>query len=845
MESKKLTKELIDSIRHIDGFPIGSDEDIMELSDAPYYTACPNPFINDFINEYGTEYDEETDNYHRVPFSYDVVEGKTDPIYNAHSYHTKVPYKAIMRYILHYTEPGDIVFDGFAGSGMTGIASQMCGAADLETKMSIEKDVKNVKWGYRYPILNDISTYAAFTESNYNKGIDIKFEKEANRLLEILKTKYGYLYETIHTIDGIEQKSVTGENIVGNIKYVVWSDIFSCNNCAEEFIFYDIALDEGTKKTLKEFKCPKCKKLISRSTIDRVFTMNIEDSSKEIRKYPKKVPVLINYIVGKSRYFKKPDKHDLKKLNELNQMYIDTHMNDIKIVNGDETGRLINNGIEKCSDIYNRRALLLLSDLYKYSESNKVKFWINSALPKLTILNRYMPEHGSRALVGPMSGTFYAPPISVENNVFMQLEFQLKKILKVQYNQCESIVTNQSSTDLSNIKDNSIDYIFIDPPFGDNLMYSELNNIVEGWLKVRTNNNEEAVVNKTQKKDSKKYLELMTQCLKEMYRILKPGRWITIEFHNSKNTIWNMIQESIIRAGFITADVRILNKGKGTINQFNAKGAVKHDLVISAYKPREKFMNEFLLNMGTEEAVWDFIKEHLENLPISINNGYRIEKIVERENYLLFDRMIAFHIQNGISIPMDAGDFYRGLNERFVERDGMYFLPAQVNQYDQESSKYESIEQLSFIVTDEKTAIQWVRTKLEKKPQTYQDLQPNFLKELHQVKHEKLPELMDMLQQNFLKDEDGKWYVPDLSKQSDLEKIREKSLLKEFEEYLRETKKLKQFRTEAVRLGFKKCWKDKSYETIVKLAKRLPETVIQEDQTLLMYYDNALMRVEE
>ena len=45
----------------------------------------------------------------------------------AHSYHTKVPHKAIMRYILHYTESRDVVFDGFCGTGMTGVAAQLCG----------------------------------------------------------------------------------------------------------------------------------------------------------------------------------------------------------------------------------------------------------------------------------------------------------------------------------------------------------------------------------------------------------------------------------------------------------------------------------------------------------------------------------------------------------------------------------------------------------------------------------------------------------------------------------------------------------------------------------------------
>jgi hypothetical protein len=120
--------------RAIEGFPIGEDEDILALSDPPYYTACPNPFLPEIIERWQAERaqlrkelglpDDSADNgnggepvYHREPFASYVSEGKNNPIYNVHSYHTKVPHKAIMRYILHYTDPGDIVFDGFCGSG--------------------------------------------------------------------------------------------------------------------------------------------------------------------------------------------------------------------------------------------------------------------------------------------------------------------------------------------------------------------------------------------------------------------------------------------------------------------------------------------------------------------------------------------------------------------------------------------------------------------------------------------------------------------------------------------------------------------------------------------------------
>ena len=106
-------------LKKIEGFPIGEDEDIINLSDPPYYTACPNPWLNDFIAEWEKEKENITvrkkDFYVDEPYASDVSEGKNNPIYNAHSYHTKVPHPAIMRYILHYTQPGDIVFDGFAG----------------------------------------------------------------------------------------------------------------------------------------------------------------------------------------------------------------------------------------------------------------------------------------------------------------------------------------------------------------------------------------------------------------------------------------------------------------------------------------------------------------------------------------------------------------------------------------------------------------------------------------------------------------------------------------------------------------------------------------------------------
>jgi len=378
----------------------------------------------------------------------------------------------------------------------------------------------------------------------------------------------------------------------------------------------------------------------------------------------------------------------------------------------------------------------------------------------------------------------------------------------------------------------------------ENLMYSELNFIWESWLNVKTNNKQEAIVNKIQSKGLMEYQDLMTQCFKEYFRVLKPNRWITVVFHNSKNAVWNSIQESIQRAGFIIADVRTLDKKHSSFKQVTSQVTIKQDLVISAYKPKDRFKREFVSHAGSEETAWSFVRQHLEKLPVVVVKNGKIELIAERQAFLLYDRMVAYHIMNGIAVPLDATDFYKGLDERFLKRDGMYFLADQVNEYDT-ARIINDVEPVQFelFVTNEKSAIAWLYQQLET-PQTYAELQPKFMQEIKAWdKFEARPELAVLLEENFLQDDRGRWYIPDITKAADVAKLREKKLLKEFEGYLATKGKLKLFRTEAIRAGFAKLWVDKNYKLIVETAERLPESVIQEDDKLLMYYDLSLGRV--
>ena len=159
-----------------------------------------------------------------------------------------------------------------------------------------------------------------------------------------------------------------------------------------------------------------------------------------------------------------------------------------------------------------------------------------------------------------LSGTLYIPTNSISYSAIFMFESRINDVARAMGLfdvHSDVIVSNQSTTDLRNIPNNSIDYIFTDPPFGSNLNYSELNYLTESWLKVKTNNIPEAIMNPVQGKKLLEYQALMSKCFKEYFRVLKPARWITIEFHNSQNAVWNAIQEALLSSGFIVADVKI------------------------------------------------------------------------------------------------------------------------------------------------------------------------------------------------------------------------------------------------------------------------------------------------
>jgi len=845
---EELRKKLPE-LKKMEGFPIGEDEDILNLSDPPYYTACPNPWLNDFIAEWEAEKKElekqglrKADFEVTEPYARDIKEGKNHAFYSLHTYHTKVPHPIIMRYLIHYTQPGDIVFDGFGGTGMTGVAAKQCGNAESILKLKLENEYlsnhgKKPIWGERHSIVSDLAPAATFISANLNSRYDTsEIKKSLNTKLIDVNKKFGWMYET---------KSEDGKK--GIINFVVWSEVAECPNCNNEFVVWEVSADTENGRMKQEFNCPACSTKLKKSDCDTLLVSELDKGLGEIVKTKKYQPAFINYSVGKKRFYKKPSNEDLEIIEKINQLDFNKWIPTYRLPEGDESRRNDKFGLTNIHQFYTKRNLIYISELWSKLDL-KEKFVATSVLSRnLTKLNRYViNHHNPRGRInGPLSGTFYMPSEFVEQNPH---DLIASKIPNITWDN-NGILTSTNPAQHTNINTNSIDYIFTDPPFGANIMYSELNFIWESWLKVFTDNKPEAIENKTQKKSTLDYQSLMLQCFKEYYRILKPGKWMTVEFSNTSAAVWNGIRTALQTAGFVICDITDINKTHGGIRAYAYNAAVKQDLAITCYKPSSEFDNKFKQNQSTEVGVWQFVEEHLSRLPIHIIDNNSTTAIIERSPKILFDRLIAFYVQRGLPVPIDAGKFQQGLRERFIERDGMFFTNEQVQVYDRKKAEVPNFTQLSIFVANEQDAIYWLRNILEKEPKTEQDLHPLWMKEVagNMRKGDTLPEMRTILEENFLKNDKGQWYLPDPENEADLEKLRIRRLLKQFETYKTEAYKpkgkIKEARVESLRAGFKQCYQDKDFKTIVQIGDRIPNNLLMEDEVLLQFYDIASSRV--
>lgn len=511
-----------------------------------------------------------------------VTSSKGSSAYQVHSYPTKIPPEAIVPFIEASTSPGAVVLDPFCGSGMTGLAAQMSG---------------------RSAILSDLSPGAVHLAGNQNTvgPSDAILEALSQLDAEWMRQVERQLYPTTcPTCD-----------FPGVIRHMIWSEVHTCDHCHSEIVLWDQA-DPYNRSVPRTFDCPDCHKTVTRAgshatriqAVRKVVACTKCKRLQEGEVSTADQALLAELAKRRLRYW-----IPKAAVEPSREMY--------------KRSALHLRGIKTVEDFYLPRAKHALTRLWnrigtieQESVRNSLRLAFTNTAWHASRMRRYNAKGGQR----PMTGTLYIPQLSAEANVFEVFRNQARQVASFAAdfarNHETAVISRQSTAaDLSWLPDNSIDYVFTDPPFGSNIFYGDCNIVWEAWLGETTDTDREMVVNKSRTakeggKDVDDYEDLLAAAFGEIRRVLRPAARASIVFHNSDDKVWSALVRAAERAGLKQTDVSILDKGQRSMKGYRGKSGRElvtfYDLVITFTSGRIKAT----LN-GAGEIALDAIRRHL------------------------------------------------------------------------------------------------------------------------------------------------------------------------------------------------------------------------------------------
>ncbi|MGD1079674.1 MAG: DNA methyltransferase [Candidatus Sulfotelmatobacter sp.] len=834
----------------------------MSYQGAPYSNPeVQTETLKAFIAKHARPYDPTTDDYDRPPFAADIKEGKNDPLYSVHSYHTKVPPRSIVPYILHYTQPGDLVLDMFCGSGMTGVAAQMCAQppADILGSFPELKD----RIGPRACILNDLSPAACHIAYNYNTPVDVTaLSLEFDRIKTTVQDEFDWLYGTEHyepavgvydvsnpevasrlknPPGGKSKHNLLGEaertwdlltraevetrlgyqvtdlprderlgdldvakinhwvSIPATIQYTIWSDVFRCEGfvtveeatgkvsargknagkpvvakkrvargCHKSIVLWSVAVDPITREVKESFHCPHCnqewKKLqLTREGDIPVLTV-VEFCGITSTKTAVRLRRGHNITATERRH-----------ISDLANRQLNRFFPTSPIDAGREMMRhgLLARGLTHQKHFYSPRLLHALSAIWAQISAaddprvrRALQFAFTAVLHRCSRLNRLRPSGAG----DPLTGTLYIGSLWRENHVlddFIDRQGALIALAS-KINAGQVLVREGSASDLSELPDDSVDYVFTDPPFGSNLFYADCSMLWESWLEQYTDERYEMVVSDRRVggpfKTLDDYASMMTSAIREMYRVLKPGRWATIEFNNSDGKVFEVIKRAVQDSGFQIVNMLLLDKAQKSFKQ--TKGAtsgedvVDKDVLFNLHKPavvRDQTQDE---DHDLEQQLADAVRQHLQALPERIKGDPTKYNDEHRTTATINSMLMNSLIPRGISVGRLNLPFIERVCARYFRKVGQYWY---LRGESVGSSNGDSLIEEEVEVNDELTAIAWLRQRVQQKPMLSGELKPLWMRATGLLPGAVSRELsLEMLlSENFWRDPDSnRWREP-------------------------------------------------------------------------------------
>lgn len=569
-----------------------------------------------------------------------VTSPKSSPAYQVHSYPTKIPPEAIIPFIEASTTPGAVVLDPFCGSGMTGVAALASGRSVILSDLS--PGAVHLAKGHTAP--------AAPHEIMEALGeLDVRWMRNAEKALYAT---------TCPTCDG-----------PATARHTIWSDVHACEACGTEVVLWDEA-DPDNGSVPKWLDCPKCEGFINRA------------GAVPLRSEP--VFMVVSCHAG-CAYLQDgaTTDADVARLDKLARTKLKHWFPDAPIESTREMYKrsaLHLHQVKTVEDFYLPRAKHALSGLWDEINNirpirvrDSLRFAFTNTAWHASKMRRYNARGGQR----PLTGTLYIPQLSSEANAFEVFRHQVKQLVAFAATlspspDVASAVKRSSAADLSWLPDDSIDYVFTDPPFGSNIFYADCNIIWESWLGAVTDADAEMVVNRSRTtgdggKSVDDYEDLLSAAFSEIRRVVKPTGRASIVFHNSDDKVWTALLRAAERAGLQQTEVSILDKVQRSMKGYKGRSGQElvpfYDLVIS-FAPGNVVRPH--LN-GAGEIALGVVRQHL--VDITAFGPQERERSLEYLYSLAVSQVVAVGAQpEGLSYRA-----FEALCGQHFERRGQHF----------------------------------------------------------------------------------------------------------------------------------------------------------------------------
>lgn len=731
-------------------------------ADLGYYSDDkPNPTLRTFVMAHATPFDSATDDYSVPAFTAQLMSTKASSTYGMHMYWTKKPHGAIEQYIQHYTQPGQLVLDPMCGSGGTALVALMLD---------------------RTAIAIDRSPAATFiTKNSCTPVTPHKVRQSFDAAISRIRKELDWLY-------GTRCERCNGP---ATVMYTVYSQVFKCPKCTQSVPYFDCVETEqadGSGKAKTISACPVC--------FDKGHVEAISTSGEKVGV----IPVLTNYVcngrckpkraerrhnddeANKRRFF---HEHDLARIKEVEGAKNPHWHPKTRMMHAPadqvKWGTLYRQGVASwvtIDQIFTQRNLWALGAIRSVIDiQSPLGFVLSSIVLNASRMYRHREGGGG----GP-AGNISLPQIGREMNVLALFEAKLTDLLDAAQetsgiNLSKLCVSTQSASDLSAIPANTIDYIFTDPPYSHKFPYGELNFIWEEWLGLDSHwHNEEIIINDVQGKTESDWEEGMRKVFSECYRVLKPGRWISLCYHDTSEGTWSLVQDLMAEAGFVvetTESAVYIDTTQKTIKQLLADKANRRDLVINFRKPKpgEWRVSQVFIPDNIDVPTFQELARQIIHNVLASHPGTTKDRI--------YDHLVSSMVRKG---QMEAHDFdaiLRSVAEEVQQggQQGRWYLKEGADLLDKaEQAKEDAIGKRL-----EKFMVEYLRKHPEEEGVHFTYLQEEFFG----VPHANWPRrrLNDWLPEYFVKTPTGTWRPPDEDERTQLATLREAGTLRRIKRF--------------------------------------------------------------